>query len=70
MTRLDLLNTDELAEELGLTSRSLERWRQTGEGPEYLKIGRSVRYELEVVRNWLRSKESGSTSEHCVIEHS
>ena len=44
------LTTQEAADWLSLSRRTLETWRMTGNGPRYLKLGRSVRYsrtELE-----------------------
>ena len=40
----ELLTTREAAERLGLSPRTLERYRVTGEGPRFRKIGRWVRY--------------------------
>lgn len=42
-----LLKTDEAAEELGLSPRTLEGWRRRGEGPPYLHFGRRVKYRIE-----------------------
>ncbi|MCY4479319.1 MAG: helix-turn-helix domain-containing protein [Rhodospirillales bacterium] len=49
-----LLNTDQAAQRLGLSPRTLERYRVTGEGPEYLKIGRAVRYTVSALERWLK----------------
>ena len=35
-----LLTTEQAAKRLGLSPRTLERYRVSGEGPEFLKIGR------------------------------
>jgi len=35
----------------------LQHMRQTGEGPPYLKLGNSVRYEDEEVDAWLARKK-------------
>jgi hypothetical protein len=40
------LNQIELARRWRLSHRTLERWRWTGEGPPYLKIGGRVVYRL------------------------
>ena len=43
------LNQIELADRWNISERTLERWRWTGEGPAYLKIGGRVVYRLEDV---------------------
>lgn len=42
----------QLAQRLGISLRSVERWRLTGEGPAFLRAGRSVRYPLASVEAW------------------
>jgi hypothetical protein len=42
-----LLETLDVAVELGLSPRTLEGWRRRGEGPPYLKVGRLVKYRPE-----------------------
>ncbi len=40
-----MLTTRELAEELGISPRTIEAWRVTGEGPLFVRLSRSlVRY--------------------------
>lgn len=51
-----LLNTAETAARTGKSLSWLNHARQTGEGPEYLKIGAAVRYRVEDVDRWLASK--------------
>ena len=58
-----LLNTDQAAQRLGLSPRTLERYRVTGEGPEYLKIGRAVRYTVSALERWLKGCKRRSTSD-------
>ena len=43
------LNQIELADRWNISHRTLERWRWTGEGPTFLKIGGRVVYRLEDV---------------------
>lgn len=38
------LTTAQAAERLGLQPRTLERWRWTGVGPRFRKLGGAVRY--------------------------
>ena len=54
-----LLNTDELAEILGLSSATLRTWRWSGVGPKYFSltgIGGSVRYRRQDIELWLNGK--------------
>ena len=57
-----LLSTYQLSELLGVDPRSIERWRQTGDTPRYLKLGRLVRYDPRDVETWLAEKSAQSTS--------
>ena len=43
------LNQVELAARWTISHRTLERWRWTGEGPRFVKIGGRVVYRLEDV---------------------
>lgn len=58
-----LLNTEQAAERLGLSPRTLERYRVTGEGPEFLKMGRAVRYTASKLQRWLERCTRRSTSD-------
>lgn len=40
------LTTQEAADLLSLSKRTLETWRITGNGPRYYKLGRAVRYSV------------------------
>ncbi len=42
----ELLTQKQLARRWALSERTLERWRCTGEGPTYVKLGGLVRYRL------------------------
>lgn len=41
------LNQIELADRWNISERTLERWRWSGEGPAFLKMGGRVLYRLE-----------------------
>ena len=43
--------------------RSIERYRTTGEGPRFLRVGRVVRYRIQDLDEWLSSRVFNSTSE-------
>ena len=47
----------EVAEVLGIPEKTLTEWRCRGIGPEYLKVGRYVRYRWSAVNAWLATRE-------------
>ena len=50
--RVRHLNQVELADRWNISPRTLERWRSSGEGLPYLKIGGRVVYRLEDVERY------------------
>lgn len=52
-----------LAKELSISRRTVEQWRVIGEGPNFFKIGRLVRYRRADVDEWLESRVRDSTSD-------
>lgn len=56
----DYLTREQLAEELGLTVRSLERWAWLRTGPRITRVGRRVYYSREDVRRWLESQKEAA----------
>lgn len=59
-----LLTPQAVAEALGLTERTLERWRITGEGPRYIKLSRStVRYLPEDVAAFVADRIRTNTAQ-------
>lgn len=59
MTRF-FLNPSEAAEYLRLSPRTLANWRCLGIGPEFERVGRSVRYRLDVLDAWTK-RDHGSS---------
>lgn len=57
----DLLTSEQLANRLQVPRSRLKRWRRMGTGPAYLTVGRSVRYDLRVVEEWLASRVKGTS---------
>ena len=47
------LSTRQAADLLGLSPRTLERYRGAGEGPPYMKRGRQVRYVRVDLDEWM-----------------
>ena len=56
----DLLSEDQLASELKRNPRTIKRWRDLREGPPHLRIGRSIYYRRDAVRQWLLNIEQGA----------
>ena len=40
------------ADELGVAVQTMRNWRCRGQGPAYLKLGRSVRYRVEDIEQY------------------
>jgi hypothetical protein len=60
---MQLLNQSEAARLLRLSTRTMERMRLQGIGPSYIKCGRSVRYRLDLIEEWVSRRVVSSTSE-------
>ena len=53
----DYITPEALAKELGISNRTLERWRVSRIGPPRIKIGSTILYRRSAVRAWLDSRE-------------
>ncbi|MBU2582589.1 MAG: helix-turn-helix domain-containing protein [Alphaproteobacteria bacterium] len=64
---LPYLTSDEAAEILKISARTLERMRVEGSGPRFMKAGRGRRsrvlYQLADITAWLEANAYHSTSE-------
>jgi predicted DNA-binding transcriptional regulator AlpA len=58
-----LVDTIGAAAHLGLSPSTLEKLRVSGRGPQYLKLGRAVRYRLDDLARWADERVVRSTSE-------
>lgn len=58
-----LLNEHEAASRLGLAVATLRRWRWSGHGPRFAKIGRAVRYDPVELRAYIDAQTRRSTSD-------
>ena len=56
------LNQIELAARWNISHRTLERWRWSGEGPGYIKIGGRVVYPLQDVEAFEQKQRRESTA--------
>lgn len=57
------LSTREAAFYLGLSFRTLEKMRLTGNGPRFRKHGRFVRYHIADLDAWSEARQHSSTSD-------
>ena len=60
-----LITPATLAERLEVAVRTLSEWRINGSGPQYIRLGKSVRYSPEAVDNWLLSQVHTGTVEEA-----
>jgi predicted DNA-binding transcriptional regulator AlpA len=51
------LRREELAQQLGLSPRTIDRWQALRQGPPRVCVGRTVLYRVEAVRQWLQMRE-------------
>jgi excisionase family DNA binding protein len=58
----ELLTVEEAAKRLRLSTSTLNKWRVTGEGPAFVKLGRRVLYRASDLSDWLAGSTFGSTS--------
>jgi excisionase family DNA binding protein len=63
VSAINLLSPKEAAKLLKVSTSWLAKARMTGEGPPYIRIGRSIRYSEAAVLQWLKSRQRLSTSE-------
>ena len=63
---MTLLTQREAATYLHLSERTLERFRVSGAGPKFVRLGRSIRYRLTDIEAFIAARIVGSTSERPV----
>lgn len=56
------LNQLQLARRWAVSPRTLERWRWTGEGPRFLKVGKRVVYRLSDIEAYEAERLHESTT--------
>jgi predicted DNA-binding transcriptional regulator AlpA len=57
------LSENQAAEFLGVSVRTLQAWRVRGGGPQYVKLGRAVRYQRRELVAYQRLNTVRSTAE-------
>ena len=58
-----LVNEVQAARILGLSVKTLRRWRWAGKPPSFIKIGSAVRYDPDVLRDLIDAGRRNSTSD-------
>ncbi|MEM7173197.1 MAG: helix-turn-helix domain-containing protein [Pseudomonadota bacterium] len=53
----EFLSPRDVAELLGVVTRTLQRWHALGVGPPRCKVGRRVLYRRNAVLDWLKASE-------------
>lgn len=51
--RIGLAKATDVARFLGTAPKLLAQWRYEGRGPQYVKVGRLVRYRWDDVQAWV-----------------
>jgi len=59
-----MLHPRDAAKFLGVSESWLAKSRLRGDGPRYVKVGRAVRYLVSALREYIKSRTRGSTSEN------
>ena len=57
------ISRESLAEQLNISTRTLDRWHGHRMGPPRCLIGRRVFYKVDSVRDWLASREQTEVAE-------
>ena len=57
------LSTRQAAEWLGLSPRTLDRYRVSGDGPAFHRFGGRVRYRRADIEAWAATRRRASTSD-------
>lgn len=57
------IDEQQVADRLCQSVRTIQKWRVTGNGPEFYKLGRSVRYRLSDVLAWAEARRKAHTSQ-------
>lgn len=68
-----ILPTAEAAEYLSRQSQTLRKWRLSGVGPRYIRMGRGLRarvgYRLSDLEAWLEARTFDSTSQETIARN-
>lgn len=65
----EVLTPHQAADVLNVTTKTLARMRQRGEGPQFVKISRNkVGYAYASIQDWIKSRTYQSTHDAYVAE--
>jgi excisionase family DNA binding protein len=53
----DVWTEDQLAEQAGVSVRTIKRWRDQRKGPPFIRMGRRILYRRDAVADWLLANE-------------
>ena len=59
-----VLTADDVAKLLGIAKETLNVWRVRGDGPEYIKVGRLVRYKRDAILDYVEGRVKKHTSQY------
>ena len=54
----DYITREDLAKELNLTTRTLDKWAWQRRGPEKVKVGKRCYYQRSAVARWIEEQRS------------
>jgi hypothetical protein len=57
-----LLTESATAKLLSLSPRTLQQWRIRGNGPPFVRLGAAIRYDAEMVADWVNERLRTNTS--------
>lgn len=57
------LDTQQAARHLGLSAKTLSRYRVSGDGPMFHRFGRRIRYLRDDLKDWAVKRRHRSTSD-------
>ncbi|WP_293873307.1 helix-turn-helix transcriptional regulator [Sphingomonas sp. UBA978] len=58
-----LLTTKEAAPLVGVRPKTLENWRVLGRGPQHIRAGRNIAYDVSDIEAWKAGRRVSSTSQ-------
>lgn len=62
------LTVEETAELMSVSVKTLEAWRRLGKGPEFVKLGRSVRYTMRALDAFTRARTVRNSAEGRMLD--
>jgi hypothetical protein len=62
-----LISTKQAAEMLGTTEGTLKSWRSRGIGPDWVKLGAAVRYDVAHLLEFIK-RNTRTPSERALVE--